>query len=62
MAEVRIWNVCCSGKMPDGDNFMDVNFEMLAFAEDAGAAWLQFQNDSNKVKWHEISVTEVKRK
>lgn len=61
MANERIWNIRCSGTISNGDKFQDVEFEMLAFAEDAGAAWMRFQKDLEGVKWYEISVTEVKR-
>ena len=60
MDKARIWKIRCSGTISNGDKFQDVEFEMLGFAEDAGAAWMRFQKDLEGVKWYEISVTEVK--
>ena len=60
MAKERIWKIHGSCTVPNGNLFMDVTFETIAFAEDAGAAWLEFQKPYEGAKWFEISVTEVK--
>ena len=60
MTKERIWNIHCSGTISNGDKSLNVEYAMHRLAEDAGAAWMQFQKDLEGVKWYEISVTEVK--
>lgn len=59
MAEERLWKIDAHSRFMHGENIITINHIAFVQAEDAGAAWLSYQQDYDEC-WFAISVTEVK--